>query len=145
MQVFVVPLLDVRPQNGLQPIRRRGSVAPIVNRALRCSRPLHNLRGSPLQNKLGPAHGWTVKEKCGIRNFILDTVRNPHKDTRMSNTNQLTARLSEMSNEQLADVAAIMNINYTPESDLILESAMAILEERMEESDFIRFCEKLAA
>lgn len=63
----------------------------------------------------------------------------------MSNTNQLPARLSEMSNEQLADVAAIMNINYTPESDLILESVMAILEERMEESDFVRFCEKLAA
>lgn len=63
----------------------------------------------------------------------------------MSNTNQLPARLSEMSNEQLADVAAIMNINYTPESDLIFESVMAILEERMEESDFVRFCEKLAA
>ena len=64
---------------------------------------------------------------------------------RMSNTNHIAVRLSEMSNEQLADIAAIMNINYTPESDLILESAMAILEERMEESDFIRFCEKLAA
>ena len=63
----------------------------------------------------------------------------------MSNTNHIAVRLSEMSNEQLADIAAIMNINYTPESDLILESAMAILEERMEESDFIRFCEKLAA
>ena len=63
----------------------------------------------------------------------------------MSNTNHIAVRLSEMSNEQLADIAAIMNINCTPESDLILESAMAILEERMEESDFIRFCEKLAA
>ena len=72
-------------------------------------------------------------------------VSNRSYDLRMSNTNHIAVRLSEMSNEQLADIAAIMNINCTPESDLILESAMAILEERMEESDFIRFCEKLAA
>ena len=77
---------DVGGKDGLQPLRRGGSVAPVIDRALRGPRPLHNLRCSPLQNKLGPAHGWTVKEKCGSRNFILDTVRIPHKDTCMSNT-----------------------------------------------------------
>ena len=33
-----------------------------------------------------PAHEWTIKEKCGIRNYILDKYAESAHITRMTNT-----------------------------------------------------------
>ena len=53
--------------------------------------------------------------------------------------------LATLSIEQIAEIAARMFNDTTNEGGLVLDAALAALEEKMGESDFVRFCEKLAA
>jgi hypothetical protein len=77
---------DVRHKDRLEPQRRGSSIAPVINGALGCISPRHNVRRAPLQNKLRPGHGRIVKEKCGFRNLILaigaDSAQITHMTTR---------------------------------------------------------------
>lgn len=57
----------------------------------------------------------------------------------------MNEKLSNLSIEQVAEIAARMFNDTTTEGGLILDAALTVLEEKMEESDFVRFCEKLAA
>jgi len=52
--------------------------------------------------------------------------------------------LSTLSIEQIAEIAFRMFNDTTSEGGLVLDAALAALDEKMEESDFIRFCEKLS-
>jgi len=53
--------------------------------------------------------------------------------------------LVTLSIEQIVEIAVRMFNDTTSEGGLVLDAALAALEEKMEESDFIRFCEKLSA
>ena len=63
----------MRTQDWLQPLRGRGlALSPVVNRPRRgIIQPPLNVQRRPLKNKVLPSHGDTLKEKCGIRNFLL--------------------------------------------------------------------------
>jgi len=60
-------------------------------------------------------------------------------------TNELTNKLSKMSLEEVADIAARMNADSRDEAGIVLEAAIEVLEAKMSEADFVRFCDKLAA
>jgi hypothetical protein len=60
-------------------------------------------------------------------------------------TNELTNKLSKMSLEEVADIAARMNADSRDEAGIVLEAALEVLEAKMSEADFVRFCDKLAA
>jgi hypothetical protein len=60
-------------------------------------------------------------------------------------TNELTNKLSKMSIEEVADIAARMNADSRDEAGIVLEAALEVLEAKMSEADFVRFCDKLAA
>jgi len=53
--------------------------------------------------------------------------------------------LATLSIEQIAEIAARMFNDTTSEGGLVIDAALAALQIKMEESDFIRFCEKLSA
>ena len=57
----------------------------------------------------------------------------------------MNEKLYNLSIEQVAEIAARMFNDTTTEGGLVLDAALTVLEEKMEESDFVRFCEKLAA
>jgi len=57
----------------------------------------------------------------------------------------MTELLATLSIEQIAEIAFRMFNDTTSEGGLVLDAALAALEEKMSEDDFIRFCEKLAA
>lgn len=58
-------------------------------------------------------------------------------------TNALTEKLSGLSTDQVAEIAARLSKDYSNEAGIALEAAMQVLESRMPEADFVRFCEKL--
>lgn len=60
-------------------------------------------------------------------------------------TNELTNKLSKMSMGEVAEIAAKMNNDMRDEAGIVLEAALAVLETKMSEADFVRFCDKLAA
>jgi len=57
----------------------------------------------------------------------------------------MTELLTTISIEQIAEIAARMFNDTTIEGGLVFDAALAALESKMSEDDFIRFCEKLAA
>lgn len=60
-------------------------------------------------------------------------------------TNELANKLSKMSLEEVADIAARMNADSRDEAGIVLEAALEVLEAKISETDFIRFCNKLSA
>jgi len=59
--------------------------------------------------------------------------------------NAIANKLSLLSLEEVADIAARMNADDSNEAGIVLEAALEVLEIKMPEADFIRFCDKLAA
>lgn len=59
--------------------------------------------------------------------------------------NAIANKLSLLSLEEVADIAARMNADTSNEAGIVLEAALEVLETKMTEADFIRFCDKLAA
>ena len=58
-------------------------------------------------------------------------------------TNALTEKLSGLSTNQVAEIAARLSKDYSDEAGIVLEAAMQVLQSRMPEADFVRFCDKL--
>lgn len=50
-----------------------------------------------------------------------------------------------MSMEEVAEIAARMFNDMRDEAGLVLDAALAVLETKMSQADFIRFCNKLSA
>jgi hypothetical protein len=57
--------------------------------------------------------------------------------------NAITARLSSLSIAEIADIAAKMANTVSDEATIVLDAALSVLETKMTEADFVRFCEKL--
>lgn len=58
-------------------------------------------------------------------------------------TNALTEKLSGLTTDQVAEIAARLSKDYSSEAGMVLEAAMQVLESRMSEADYVRFCDKL--
>jgi len=71
----------------------------------------------------------------------LQTIKRARKVWHMNNA--ITARLSSLSTDEIADIAAKMANNPSDEATIVLEAALNVLEIKMTEADFVRFCEKL--
>jgi hypothetical protein len=59
--------------------------------------------------------------------------------------NEILNKLSALTSEELADIVSRMFNDTAAEAGIILDAALAALEAKMNESDFIRFCERLSA
>jgi hypothetical protein len=59
--------------------------------------------------------------------------------------NEIINRLASLEITQLGEIADRMFDDTTDEGGIILDAALAALESKMSEADFVRFCEKLAA
>jgi hypothetical protein len=59
--------------------------------------------------------------------------------------NELTNKLSKLSMEEVAEIVARTFNDTRDEAGIVLDVALAILETKMSQTDFIRFCDKLAA
>lgn len=59
--------------------------------------------------------------------------------------NEIIKRLASLEIPQLGEIAARMFDDTTDEGGIVLDAALAALESKMSEADFVRFCEKLAA
>ena len=57
-------------------------------------------------------------------------------------TNELTNRISEMNIDQIVEVVNRSFLDVRDEAGIVLEAALAVLESKMPQADFIRFCEK---
>lgn len=58
--------------------------------------------------------------------------------------NALTEKLEKMTIAEVCDVAAKIASDMRDEAGAILDAALTVLESKMDEADFVRFCEKLA-
>jgi hypothetical protein len=57
-------------------------------------------------------------------------------------TNELTNRISEMNIDQIVEVVNRSFLDVRDEAGIVLQAALAVLESKMPQADFIRFCEK---
>jgi hypothetical protein len=57
--------------------------------------------------------------------------------------NAMWAKLDTLSTEVLVDLCRKMNADFSEEAGIVLSFAMTLLEERMESSAFVKFCESL--
>jgi hypothetical protein len=57
-------------------------------------------------------------------------------------TNQLTARLSKLNMDELVEIVNRAYADNRDEAGLVLDAALSILQSRLPEPDFIRFCSK---
>lgn len=60
-------------------------------------------------------------------------------------TNELQNRMAKMSMDEVSEIAARMCNDMRDEAGDVLTAALAVLETKMNEADFVRFCNKLAA
>lgn len=58
---------------------------------------------------------------------------------------ELQKKLTGMSVEEVAEIAAHMVTDVRDEAGAILDAALAVLEANMDSADFVRFCDKLAS
>ena len=58
---------------------------------------------------------------------------------------ELTNKLSRLNMDEVAEIVARMFNDTRDEAGVVLDAALAVLETKMPEADFIRFCDKLAA
>ena len=59
--------------------------------------------------------------------------------------NAMTATLKALPMDQVAEIAARCCVDMRDEAGDVLAAALDVLETKMDEADFIRFCNKLAA
>jgi hypothetical protein len=57
--------------------------------------------------------------------------------------NAITARLESLSIEEIANVINGLMNDTRAETDVVMSAALNVLESKMPEADFLRFCEKL--
>ena len=59
--------------------------------------------------------------------------------------NELTAKLAKLTVEEVGEIVARMFNDSRAEAGVVLDAALEVLETKMPEADFVRFCDKLSA
>lgn len=80
---------------------------------------------------------------CELLKIVLATLAIFMQLLRM--TNELTAKMTGMGIEELGEIVARMFNDTRAEAGFVLEAALSVLETKMSEADFVRFCDKIAA
>lgn len=57
-------------------------------------------------------------------------------------TNELTNRIAEMNIDQIVEIVNRSFLDVRDEAGIVLDAALSVLESKMTEADFVRFCEK---
>ena len=57
-------------------------------------------------------------------------------------TNELTNRIAEMNIDQVVEIVNRSFLDVRDEAGIVLEAALSVLESKMPQADFVRFCEK---
>ena len=57
--------------------------------------------------------------------------------------NEIKNRLAAMTVDQLSEVVASLSRDMRDEADVVFSAALEVLEGKMPEADFVRFCDKL--
>jgi hypothetical protein len=58
-------------------------------------------------------------------------------------TNDINKKLSEMTINELAEIVGRLMSDTRSEAAIIIDAALSVMESKMLEADFVRFCEKL--
>lgn len=58
-------------------------------------------------------------------------------------TNALTEKLSKLNIDELAEIVGRMMNDTRSEATVVIDAALSVMESKMPEADFVRFCEKL--
>ena len=58
-------------------------------------------------------------------------------------TNMLTEKLSKLNIDELAEIVGRMMNDTRSEATAVIDAALSVMESKMPEGDFVRFCEKL--
>lgn len=58
-------------------------------------------------------------------------------------TNALTEKLSKLNIDELAEIVGRMMSDTRSEATAVIDAALSVMESKMPEADFVRFCEKL--
>jgi hypothetical protein len=56
--------------------------------------------------------------------------------------NELTNRIAEMNIDQIVEIVNRSFLDVRDEAAIVLEAALAVLESKMPQADFVRFCDK---
>ena len=56
--------------------------------------------------------------------------------------NELTNRIAQMNIDQIVEIVNRSFLDARDEAGIVLAAALAVLESKMSEADFVRFCEK---
>lgn len=56
--------------------------------------------------------------------------------------NELTNQIAEMNIEQIVEIVNRSFLDARDEAAIVLNAALTVLESKMPEADFVRFCEK---
>lgn len=81
-------------------------------------------------------------KKKKIRLFFLASAARPDIVAHMKN--ELFNKMAQMSMDEVAEIAAKMSQDMRDEAGTVLAVALDVLESKMNQADFVRFCEKLA-
>ena len=58
-------------------------------------------------------------------------------------TNALTEKLAKMNINELAEIVGRLMNDTRSEATTVIDAALSVMESKMPEADFVRFCEKL--
>jgi len=61
----------------------------------------------------------------------------------MTNLQKINNKLESQSTSKLKEIIELLNNDYREEVDIIFQIALNTLEKKMEQRDFIEFCESL--
>lgn len=56
--------------------------------------------------------------------------------------NELTKRIAEMNIDQIVEIVNRSFLDVRDEAGTVLDAALTVLESKMPQADFVRFCEK---
>jgi hypothetical protein len=56
--------------------------------------------------------------------------------------NELTNQIAQMNVDQIVEIVNRSFLDVRDEAAIVLQAALAVLESKMPEADFVRFCEK---
>jgi len=59
--------------------------------------------------------------------------------------NAIKKTLQALTLDQVSEIASLASLDASDEASDVLNCALQVLEDRMCESDFVRFCDKLSA
>jgi uncharacterized protein (DUF2267 family) len=57
-------------------------------------------------------------------------------------TNELTNKISQMNIDEIAEIVNRSFLDARDEAAIVLDAALEVLESKMPEADFVRFCSK---